>query len=65
MHSITVLDSRIGAGAMASVSKGAEYKHHSSHMYDSFFYGNSDSPDCPVPGTQCNEFAKTGITTSI
>lgn len=45
MHSVTVMDSRIGAGAMAATS--SEYIEHSSHLYDSVFYGRTDSPDCP------------------
>jgi hypothetical protein len=49
MHSVTVLDSNIGAGAMAAVDGAAEYKNHESHLYDSVFYGYSDSPDCPDP----------------
>jgi hypothetical protein len=49
MHSVTVLDSKIGAGAMAAVDGAAEYLEHSSHIYDSVFYGTSDSPDCPDP----------------
>jgi len=47
MHSVTVIDSAIGAGAMCAVAGANEYKHHSSHLYDSTFYGSSVSPDCP------------------
>jgi len=47
MHSVTVLDSNIGAGAMVSVDGVGDYKEHSSHLYDSVFYGATDSPDCP------------------
>jgi hypothetical protein len=47
MHSITVIDAVIGAGAMAAVDGAAEYLEHSSHLYDSVFYGASVSPDCP------------------
>lgn len=39
MHSITVADSNIGAGAMSAVDGAAEYKLHTSHLYDSVFYG--------------------------
>jgi len=65
MHSVTVLDSRIGAGAMAAVSGAAEYKLHTSHLHDSVFYGSSDSPDCPDKDKQRTYMAKSGITTSI
>jgi len=47
MHSVTVIDSKIGAGAMVSAKGAGEYLEHSSNMYDSVFYGSSDSPDCP------------------
>lgn len=53
MHSITVLDSRIGAGAMASVDKAGESIEHSSHLENSVFYGRTDSPDCPDATKQC------------
>jgi hypothetical protein len=65
MHSVTVLDSRIGAGVMAAVSGPAEYKEHSSHMYDSVFYGASDSPDCPDADKQCTFMMRSGIVSSI
>jgi hypothetical protein len=47
MHDVVVIDSVIGAAAMAAVDGALEYKEHSSHMYDSTFYGRSDSSDCP------------------
>lgn len=47
MHDITVLDSVIGAAAMASVSSSLEYLEHSSNMYDCTFFGETESPDCP------------------
>jgi hypothetical protein len=50
MHSITVIDSKIGAGAMVAVDSATEYVEHESHVYDSTFYGYSDSPDCPDEG---------------
>jgi hypothetical protein len=65
MHSITVADSRIGAAAMAAVDGAAEYKHHSSHMYDSVFYGYTDNPDCPDEEKQCTYMERSGIATSI
>ena len=65
MHSVTVLDSRIGAGAMSSVDGNAEYKEHSSHLYDSVFYGSSDNPDCPDKEKQCTYMPRSGVTTSI
>jgi len=69
MHSVLVMDSRIGAGAMAAVDGAAEYKEHSSHLYDSMFYGSTDIDDCPydedAPNRQCTIMEKSGITTSI
>jgi len=47
MHDVVVLDSAIGAGAMAAVDGKAEYKFHASYLTDSVFYGTTDSPDCP------------------
>jgi hypothetical protein len=47
MNSVTVLDSRLGAGAMAAAFGREEYNFHSSLISDSVFYGSSDSPDCP------------------
>jgi len=65
MHSVVVLDSNIGAGAMASVGGNAEYNEHSSLLFDSTFYGYSDSPDCPDEEKQCTLMSRSGITTSI
>jgi hypothetical protein len=65
MHSVTVADSKIGAGAMAAVGGAAEYKLHSSHLYDSIFYGYTDNPDCPDEEKQCTVMERSGITTSI
>lgn len=65
MHSVTVIDSRIGAGAMAAVDGAAEYKEHTSHLYDSVFYGSSDNPDCPDKEKQCTFMERSGVTTSI
>lgn len=53
MHDITVLDSGIGAGAMLGVGGSAEYRPHSSYVYDMTFYGESDSPSCPDREKQC------------
>jgi hypothetical protein len=49
---------------MAAVDGAGEYKEHSSHLYDSVFYGSTDSPDCPND-KQCVIMEKSGITTSI
>jgi hypothetical protein len=65
MHSVTVIDAKIGAGAMAAVDGAAEYKEHSSHLYDSVFYGSSDNPDCPDREKQCTFMERSGVTTSI
>lgn len=54
MHSITVMSSNIGAGVMATSSGSNEYLTHSSHFYDSIFYGKTDSPICPDAEKQCN-----------
>jgi hypothetical protein len=63
MHSVVVLDSVIGAGAMAATS--SEYIEHSSHLEDSIFYGQTDAPDCPDKDKQCVYLEKSGVTTSI
>lgn len=47
MHDVVVLDSGIGAGAMAAVDGKKEYKFHASYLTDSVFYGTTESPDCP------------------
>jgi hypothetical protein len=65
MHSVVVLDSNIGAIAMAAVDGDAEYIEHQSLMFDSTFYGYSDSPDCPDKEKQCTLMPRTGIATSI
>jgi len=65
MHSVTAIDCNIGAGAMAAVDGAAEYKEHSSHLYDSIFYGSSVSPDCPDKEKQCKLMERSGVTTSI
>jgi hypothetical protein len=65
MHSVTAIDCNIGAGAMASVDGAAEYKPHESHLYDSVFYGASDSPDCPDKTKQCTFMERSGVCTSI
>jgi hypothetical protein len=65
MHSVVVLDSKIGAGAMAAVDGAAEYVEHSSLLFDSTFYGYTDSPDCPDKEKQCTNMSRSGITTSI
>jgi len=65
MHSVTVADAKIGAGAMAAVDGAAEYKHHASYLYDSVFYGATVSPDCPDKDIQCKYVARSGVTTSI
>jgi len=64
MHDITVLDSVIGAGAMASTASSRQYNFHASYLYDSVFYGTTVSPDCPSDN-QCTQGARNGITTSI
>jgi hypothetical protein len=53
MHSVTVLDSRIGAGAMAAVEGAAEYLFLSIHVYESVFYGKTAISDCPDLTRQC------------
>jgi hypothetical protein len=53
MKNILVLDSRIGAGAMAAVDGAAEYLFHSSHVTNSTFYGTTVIPDCPDAAKQC------------
>jgi hypothetical protein len=53
MHSILVMDSVIGAGAMAAVDGAAEYLFHSSHVYESVFYGKTAISDCPDLTRQC------------
>lgn len=67
MHSITVMDSNIGAGVMATSSGSQEYLTHSSHFYDSIFYGKTDSPNCPDKDNQCNTGVKglSGIVSSV
>jgi len=65
MHSVTALDSNIGAGAMAATDGASEYREHSSHLYDSVFYGTTDSPDCPDEDKQCTFMERHGVTTSI
>lgn len=65
MHSVTVADAHIGAGAMISVNGAAEYKHHASYVYDSIFYGYTISPDCPDENKQCSTVTRAGVTTSI
>jgi hypothetical protein len=64
MHSVTVIDANIGAGAMASVDGASEYNEHTSHLYDSVFYGRSVNPDCPDP-KMCTYMEKSGVTSSI
>lgn len=65
MHSVTVISSVIGAGAMCAVDGKAEYLDHSSHVYDSVFYGSSVNPDCPDENKQCEFYEKSGVVTSI
>jgi hypothetical protein len=65
MHSITVMDSKIGGGVMATSSNSLEYQYHFSNFYDSTFYGLTESPDCPDKATQCNIIETSGIVTSI
>lgn len=62
MHDVTTIDCVIGAAAMAATDD--EYREHSSHVYDSFFYGTSPSPDCPSDD-QCTYYERSGVTTSI
>lgn len=47
MHSVTCADCAVGAVCNSAVQGAAEYVEHQSIIYNSVFYGTTDSPDCP------------------